>query len=139
MNSKLNMILREKHGLVYNVESSFTSYTDTGLTSIYFGTDHKHLNKALELVHKTLDQLCNFKLTTTQLANAKKQLIGQLGVSGDNKESLFLGLGKSFLHHNRYDSLPEVFDKIDKIKAEDILNTANEIYAREHLSSLIYL
>ena len=30
MNSRLNVSLREKHGLVYNVESNVTSYTDTG-------------------------------------------------------------------------------------------------------------
>lgn len=31
MNNRLNVSLREKNGLVYNVESNVTSYTDTGL------------------------------------------------------------------------------------------------------------
>ena len=39
MNSRLNVALRERKGLVYNVESNLTSYTDTGVFSIYFGTD----------------------------------------------------------------------------------------------------
>lgn len=138
MNSRLNVSLREKHGLVYNVESNVTSYTDTGLASIYFGTDPKNQDKALVLVHKELAKLRDVKLSATQLAAAKKQVIGQLGVSGDNKEGLFLGLGKSFLHYNRYDSLPEVFAKVESLTSEDIRDVANEIYAPDNLFSLIY-
>ena len=138
MNSRLNISLREKHGLVYNVESNVTSYTDTGVATIYFGTDPKNKNKAIRLVHKELDRLREQKLSTTQLSAAKKQLIGQLGVSGDNREGLFLGLGKSFLHYNRYDTLPEVFAKVEKLTAEQIQEVANEIFAPEQLFSLIY-
>lgn len=138
MNNRLNVSLREKHGLVYNVESNVTSYTDTGLACIYFGTDPKHLDKSLQLVHKELANLRNNKLTTVQLSAAKKQLIGQLGVSSDNKEGLFLGLGKSFLHYNRYDMLPEIFNKIEKLTAGEIQDVANEVFADENLSSLIY-
>ena len=95
MNNRLNVSLREKHGLVYNVESNITSYTDTGLASIYFGTDPKNREKAMRLVHKELARLRDVKLSATQLAAAKKQVIGQLGVSGDNRGGSFLGLGKA--------------------------------------------
>ena len=138
MNNRLNVSLREKHGLVYNVESNVTSYTDTGLASIYFGTDPKNMEKALKLVHKELGKIRDIKLSATQLAAAKKQVIGQLGVSGDNKEGLFLGLGKSFLHYNRYDTLPEVFSKVESLTAEEIQEVANEVFAPERLFSLIY-
>lgn len=138
MNNRLNVSLREKHGLVYNVESNITSYTDTGLASIYFGTDPKNREKAMRLVHKELARLRDVKLSATQLAAAKKQVIGQLGVSGDNREGLFLGLGKSYLHYNRYDTLPEVFAQIEKLTAEQILDVANEVFAPERLFSLIY-
>ena len=74
----------------------------------------------------------------TTVAAAKKQVIGQLGVSGDNREGLFLGLGKSYLHYNRYDTLPEVFAQIEKITAGQILEVANEVLAPERLFCLIY-
>ena len=138
MNNRLNVSLREKHGLVYNVESNVTSYTDTGLASIYFGTDPKNMEKALRLVHKELGKIRDVKLYATQLAADKKQVIGQLGVSGDNKEGLFLGLGKSFLHYFRYDTLPEVFSKVESLTAEEIQEVANEVFAPERLFSLIY-
>lgn len=138
MNNRLNVSLREKHGLVYNVESNVTSYTDTGLASIYFGTDPKNMEKALKLVHKELDKIRTDGLSASQLAAAKKQVIGQMGVSGDNKEGLFLGLGKSYLHYNCYDTLPEVFARVEALTTDDIRTVANEVYAPERLFSLIY-
>jgi len=138
MNSRLNLSLREKHGLVYNVESSVTSYTDTGLALIYFGTDPKNKNKALSLVEKELKRIREDKLTDSQLAGAKKQIIGQLSVANDNRESLFLGLGKSYLHHNKYDSLPTFFEKIERATATQLQDIANEIFAPENISRLIF-
>jgi Predicted Zn-dependent peptidases len=138
MNNRLNVSLREKNGLVYTVDSGITSYTDTGMASIYFGTDPKNRKKAFSLVYKELKKLRERKLTDSQLAAAKKQMIGQLSVSGDNKEGLFLGLGKSFLHHNRYDTLSEAIEKIEKITADQLLEVANEIFAEDNLSTLIY-
>jgi predicted Zn-dependent peptidase len=138
MNSRLNLILREKHGLVYNVESSTTTYVDTGFTAIYFGTDPKNTEKVIRLIHKELKKIGEERLSFTQLATAKKQLVGQLGISSDHKESLFLGLGKSFLHYDHYDTLPEIFEKIEKVSASDILEAANEVFSPDKLSALIY-
>ena len=138
MNNRLNVSLREKNGLVYTVESNITSYTDTGVFSIYFGSDPKNREHAITLVEKEINSLRTNKLTTTQLTAAKKQAIGQLGIAGDNKESKFLGLGKSFLHFNRYDPLSEVFTKIENITSEQILEAANHILDPERLFQLIY-
>ena len=138
MNNRLNVSLRERNGLVYNVESNITPYTDTGLVSVYFGTDPKNERKATELVYKELARLRDTRLTTARLAAAKKQAIGQLGVSGDNREGLFLGLGKSFLHYNRYDTLPEVFAQIEKLTAGQLLEVANEVFAPERLFRLVF-
>lgn len=138
MNNRLNVSLREKNGLVYNVESNITSYTDTGVFSIYFGTDPKNRERATGLVEKELTTLRTQKLTVAQLAAAKKQAIGQLGIAGDNKEGQFLGLGKSFLHYNHYEPLADIFRKIEQITAEQILETANEILEPKRLFSLTF-
>ena len=54
MNSRLNVSLRERRGLVYNVEANLTSYTDTGVFCIYFGTDPEDADRCIGLVHKEL-------------------------------------------------------------------------------------
>ncbi len=138
MNSRLNISLREKRGYVYNVDSSITSYTDTGITSIYFGCDKKNVDKCISLVHKELNRLRKEQLTSSQLSTAKKQLIGQIGVMGDNHENLALALGKNFLHHNHFNTLAETAQKIEAVTAEQILAVSNEIFDERSLFTLIY-
>lgn len=138
MNNRLNVSLREHNGLVYNVESNIASYTDTGLFSVYFGTDPKNRKKATTLVHRELENFCSRKLTERQLEMAKKQALGQLGVSADNREGLFLNMGKSFLHYNRFDSMEDVFHQIQQISAEKMFEIANEVFNPEKLYTLIY-
>lgn len=138
MNSRLNISLREKRGYVYNVESSMTCYEDTGIFSIYFGSDKKNRNKCIDLIQKELKKLRETKLTSLQLSAAQKQLVGQIGVASDNHENLALGLGKSFLHYNHVNSVSETMHKIESISAENILDVANEIFKEENLSYLIY-
>ena len=138
MNSRLNISLREKRGYVYNVDSSITSYTDTGITSIYFGCDKRNVDKCISLVHKELNRLRKEKLTSSQLSTAKKQLIGQIGVMGDNHENLALALGKNFLHHNHFNTLAETAQKIEAVTAEKILAVSNEIFDERSLFTLIY-
>lgn len=138
MNNRLNLSLREHNGLVYNVESNIASYTDTGVFSVYFGTDPKNRKRAMHLVHRELDKFRTEKLSERQLEAAKKQALGQLGVSVDNRESLFLNLGKSFLHYNRFDSMEEVFEQIQGVTAESIWQVAGELFDPDRLFTLMY-
>lgn len=138
MNSRLNVSLRERRGLVYTVESNLTSYTDTGAFCIYFGTDPADVDRCLKLVYEELKRIRQQKMTSSQLDAAKKQLIGQIRVSSDNYENNALGMGKSFLHYNRYEGIGKVCQRISKLTAEELLEVANEMLVEEHLSTLIY-
>ncbi|MDR2764759.1 MAG: insulinase family protein [Tannerella sp.] len=138
MNSRLNVSLREKSGLVYNAESNVTAYTDTGLCSVYFGTDPKNRDRVTRLTENELRRLRENRLSDFQLSAAKKQAIGQLGISSDHKENLFLGLGKAFLHRDRYERLPELFAKVNAVTASQLQDIANELFAPERLFTLIY-
>lgn len=138
LNSTLNMILREKSGYAYNVESNYTSYSDTGILSIYFGADKKDLDRSLVLTRKELLKLCTTQLGTTQLSRAKKQLIGQIAISAENNESQMLSIGKSLLVYDRVDDLPAICKKIEAITAQQLTEVANEILHPDKLSTLIY-
>jgi len=138
MNSRLNVSLRERRGLVYNVESNLTSYTDTGAFYIYFGADKNDVDKCLSLTYKELKRMCDTRMSGSQLAAAKKQLIGQIGVVSDNNENNALGMAKSFLHYNKYESGEAVFKRIEALTADVLWDVANEMFDRERLSILIY-
>lgn len=138
MNSRLNVSLRERRGLVYTVESNLTSYTDTGAFCIYFGTDPADVDTCLRLTYKELKRMRDVKMTSSQLMAAKKQLIGQIGVASDNNENNALGMAKTFLHYHKYESSESVFRRIEALTAEGLLEVANEMFAEEYLSTLIY-
>ncbi|NCC09786.1 MAG: insulinase family protein [Bacteroidia bacterium] len=138
MNSKLNVSLRERRGLVYSVESNLTSYTDTGAFCIYFGTDPADLNRCLSLTYKELKRLREVKMSTLQLMAAKKQLIGQIGVASDNNENNTLGLAKTFLHYGKCEPPEVLFQRIEGLTPEHLLEVANEMFEETYLSTLIY-
>lgn len=138
MNSRLNISLREKHGYVYNVESSTTIYSDTGLFTVYFGCDKRNKSKCISLVQKELKRLRDEKISTSRLAAFKKQFKGQIGVSNENRESIALSLGKSIFYYNHFHSLEELFAKIDSVTSEQILDVANQIFDENQMFQLIF-
>lgn len=138
MNSRLNIALREHRGLVYEIESNYTPYTDIGTFSIYFGCDHDDVDRCIELVLKELKQFRDQRLSDSQLRAAKKQLIGQIGVSSDNNENNALGMAKTFLHYNRYITSEEAFKNIELLTADLLQEVAQEILDEKNLSILCY-
>jgi predicted Zn-dependent peptidase len=138
MNSRLNVALRERRGLVYTVESSLTSYTDTGVFCIYFGCDPEDIDTCLRLTYKELKQLRDNRMTASQLHAVKKQLTGQICVASDNFENNALGMGKMFLHYNKFEGIERVCQRVEAITADDLLNVAGEMFDESYLSTLIY-
>ncbi len=138
MNSRLNLSLRERRGLVYNVESNLTSYTDTGTFCIYFGCDVQDINRCVDLVNKELRSLRETKMSASRFSSAQKQLKGQIGVASDNHESNALGMAKTFLHYNIYETPESVYRRIEALTPELLLKVSNELFAEDYLSLLVY-
>jgi predicted Zn-dependent peptidase len=137
-NSRLNLALRERNGIAYNLESSYTAYSDTGTITIYFGTDKDNLEKAISLIKREINILQNKSLGNIQISKAKKQLVGQLAMAQENHEDLMLTLGKSFLIYNKMDGLDLIYKKINAVTPSQIMGIANQILDFEKLSVLIY-
>ena len=138
LNSRLNLSLREKNGLAYNVESSYNPYLDTGAFTIYFGTDSQNLNKSISIAKSELNILRNVRLGNIQLNKAKNQIKGYLARGYENHESLMLSLGKSILVFGKIETLEETCRKIDLITSSELMETAKDIFDPEKLSMLIY-
>lgn len=136
--SRLNQTLREKHALTYNVEANYTPYSDSGLWAIYFGCEAEKYEQSNELVMKEIDLLRTTPLTTNQLQRAKKQLLGQLAIGSDNNENFIMGVAKSLLVFNSFDTNAEISTKINSISSEQIWEVANEIFLPENTNRLIY-
>ena len=139
MNSRLSFALREKNGITYHIESNYHAFSDTGIMTIYFGTDKRFLDKATKLVFKETEKLRIQKLGVLQLQRAKKQLIGQLSIGQESNVNRMLTIGKSFLTMNYYQSLEMIVAKIEAITAEQLQDVANEILDPSRMSNLIFI
>ena len=137
-NSRLNYSLREKNGLVYNVEANYTPFADTGLVTIYFGCDKQYLNDCIRLVERELDLLTEKPLAESRLKMIKKQFVGQLSISLDNAESQALSMGKSVLVYNRIASFEDIKNSVEKLTADYLYEVAKEIFDKKRFSRLIY-
>lgn len=135
-NSLLNISIREKHGLSYNVEAGYTPYVDAGIMAVYFSCDHQNVEQCLELVDRELHGLMDRPLTARHLSMAKKQFIAQLAISTESNESYMLGVGKSLLVHNEVDPLEEVYRKIEAMTAAELQEVARAAFG--NCSRLIY-
>ena len=138
MNARLNLSLRERHGLVYTVESTMVTYGDTGVWSIYFGCDHHDINRCRRLVRHELDRLMQKPLSQRQLMIAKRQLKGQLAIACDNREQFALDFGRSYLHHGHERDLNALYRRIDALTAEELQAIACELFAPDHMTTLIF-
>ncbi|TWR29834.1 insulinase family protein [Mucilaginibacter pallidiroseus] len=138
MSNRLNLEIREKYGIAYTIESNYTSLTDTGIFSIYFGTDAEKAEKALKLVHKELKKLREQTIGPVQLKQAKEKFIGQIALAEENRLSLIISMAKSLLDFNHIDSLEDIFDKINKVSAPQLLEISNEVFDNDGLITLLF-
>lgn len=136
MNSRLNLSVREKHGLVYSIDAQYLAYADTGMFAIYFGTEPKQAKKCMALVHREMDKLCEKKLSARELASAKEQIKGQLAMSEENNLGLMIMMGRAVIDLDRVPPLQETFDKIEAVDALTLQTVAQETFDPRHLSYL---
>ncbi len=137
MNSRLNVALRERRGLVYSVDASTALFTDCGLMTIYFGCDPDDVSRCRHLVMNELDRLAQNSLTESQLARAKRQYLGQLVIASASIEQLALSTARATLYHNRALVASEIAECINAITPED-LRQAAELTAPVNCSTLTF-
>ena len=139
MSAKLNLEIREKHGICYTIESNYIPFSDTGIFSIYMGTDKEKMERCQQLVMKELKKLTDKKLGTISLHQAKQKFIGQISLAEENRLSVIISLAKNIIEEGKADSLTEIYKKINLVSAQDMLSVANEILSPVNLSSLTFL
>ena len=137
MNARLNISLRERHALVYTVESMMQSYSDTGLWAVYFGCDPRNLEKCLRLTRRELDRVMEKPLSDAQLRAAKKQIRGQIGIACDSRESFALDFAKCYLHYGWKKDVTSLCEKIDALAPRDLQRVAEETFADDRLTRLV--
>lgn len=139
MSSRLNLQIREKYGIAYTIESNYTPFADTGLFSIYYGTDGDKVEKASALVNKELKKLKEHKLGVLQLHQAKQKFIGQIALGEENRMGVLISMAKNLIDYDHVNTLEEVVSKINMVSSDELLAISNEVFDQSQLSELIFL
>lgn len=137
--SILNKLLREKKGWVYAVESNYSQYSDNGLITISLGCDKENLDKCSAALRKELDKLIDTPLSPRKLAAAKKQIIGQMAISGESGEAQCLSMGKSLMTFGHIATDGQIRQMIGDVGADNLQRIAAEAFSRDRMSVLMFV
>jgi predicted Zn-dependent peptidase len=138
MSSRLNLQIREKYGIAYTIESNYTPFSDTGIFSIYFGTDAEKASRALSLIHKELKKLRENRLSGIALHQAKQKFTGLIALGEENRIGLIISMARSLIDYGKVDTLEEIYEKVNAVSSDQLLEVANQIFEPSKLTTLLF-
>lgn len=138
MSSILNLQIREKYGIAYTIETGYSPLSDTGIFTLYFGTDKEKVNKAWSLIHKEFKKIKEHPLSEVQLQKAKNKFIGQIALGEENRIGLITSMAKNLIDYDQIDDLETIFKKIQAVSTADMRNIVNEILDENNLTTLTF-
>lgn len=139
MGSILNLAIREKYGIAYTIESHYGIYTDTGIFSIYMGTDEGKVNRAVQLIDKEITKLKNEPISPYKLGKAKQKFKGQIALAEENRLAVIISEAKNILDYNKIIPIEEIFSQIDQVSSESLIEVARDIFRDSNFFSMQYV
>ena len=137
LSSRLFLELREKQGLAYTVRSVYEPCMQGGHFFVYIGTEPKNIKTSIIGFDKEINKIMTEIISNEELENAKNNAIGkrQFYQETNMSEAVlkgyyeFLGLGYTFEE--------ELIEKIKKITAEEIMQTAKKYFDKPAVISVL--
>ena len=121
-NSKMFQEVREKASLAYTASSNYVRYKSN--IFIRCGIEIKNYEKAMEIIHKQLEDMKNGIFTEEDIENAKKGIISGIRSIDDEQDTeITYFFGQELT--NTQISLEKYIEKIKKVTKQDIINIAN--------------
>ncbi|MGQ9805536.1 MAG: M16 family metallopeptidase [Chlorobiales bacterium] len=139
MSSRLNLELREKHGLAYSVFSNFNSGDEVNLFNIYIGTDANKVQKSLALIRREIEKIADKLVPEKELELNKAQLKGGIIMSQENMSARMNHLARDLYYFGRFRSDTEVLDAIDAVSPKHIRAVAESLFKARPFSTLVYM
>lgn len=133
MSSRLFQSIREDLGLAYSISSFIDFFKDTGIFGVYLATDKEQVIQAMHSVLDEVKKLKNKKLSAKELHRAKNQIKGNLMIGLESTSNLMGRLARNELYLNRHISLNQTLANIDKVKATQVSDVANELFDKDRL------
>jgi predicted Zn-dependent peptidase len=137
MSSRLFQNVREKRGLVYTISSGVTSYSDTGLLTVYAGTRPESAREVLRLTLEEIRRLRGEPLGAEELRRAKDHVKGGLLLSLESSGSRMNHLARQELSFGKQIALDEILAGVEAVSAEDVRRVASAVFKGRLAASVL--
>jgi predicted Zn-dependent peptidase len=128
MSSRLFQIIREDHGLAYNICSHASCFDDVGSITISAGMETDRLEKTLKLTMCELTKLTDRPVPAAELRRARDYVIGTLDLSMENTENQMMWVGEQYLGYGKVESPRDLKSKLAKVTAAEVRSAARDFF-----------
>lgn len=139
MSSRLNQNIREKYGYCYSIYSFLNMHSDAGDIGVYMGTDASRVARAKNLIFRELKKMMTRPVSARSLNQAKNQVKGSIMLGLESMNNRMMRIGRQELVFERYFTLDEVLDEIDRVSQDDVQTMAQTLFQPERFSSIVLL
>jgi len=137
MSSRLFIEVRERRGLAYSIRSSVESYEDCGYIVAQAGVDHDKLELTIETILNEYKKIATEKVSEKELNKAKDFVKGSAVMHLESSDEVAGFLIDQEIKKKKIMMPEEIFAKIDKVTAADILRVAKDIFKEKTLNLAI--
>jgi predicted Zn-dependent peptidase len=134
MSSRLFQEVREQHALAYSIYSYMTSYRDTGLLTVYAGTDPSNALQTVQLVLNEFKKIKEEGITPAEETRVKNQVKGNLVLSLESSNSHMSRLARQEIYYGKYLSVDEIIKGVEKVTADQVQRLAQQLFTRENIA-----
>ena len=126
MSSRLFLNLREEKGLAYDVQSSTSSFRDTGALVVYCGVEPQKTNEAVKSIVQEFKGM-HEQPNEQELHKAKEYSKGRLLLRMEDTRAVASWLGAQELLQEIVRTPDEVVDLLDAVDASDVARVSNDL------------
>ncbi|MBA7481471.1 putative zinc protease [subsurface metagenome] len=120
MSSRLFQGLREKEGLVYNVQSFIDLYSDCGISGFYFVCDKNNLKRVAKQLKTIFSEIHKNGFSKDEIELAKTYLSGNLLLSLESSTNRMLRLGREMSYLKKTNSIDDIIKRIRTVNEKQI-------------------
>ncbi len=134
MSSRLFINLRERNGLAYYVKSDVEFYSDAGYLTTQAGVPTQQTSKAVKIILAEYQKLTQELVSPVELQKAKDLLRGRLLLQMEASDNLANWYARQTMLRPKILTPEDFLKKIEKIKPQELKNTANKIFINKNLN-----
>lgn len=129
MSSRLFEELREKHGLCYDIASSYKRHSDVGELHVHAGVDNRNAVRAVTAIFNEIRVLRDAGVTEEELGRAKEYAKGQFLLGMESTSSRMMWIGDRIMVHGNVPEVKDVLKRIDSVTPEGIRRVSEKIFS----------